>query len=771
MKLTLFGIAFSLLTAAGMTFAQTVNFDSPNDLSNNFVINGTTGNFTQVASGGITGGAVDVLTNNASDTAIYKTAVSSGVGQTVSTSIFFRYSRALRDYNNYRFPVEVGFATSTTVSTFPSSPYQGLDAGALLFELNDGSGQMLIVCRAGGDTRNASLSFSDLLEGHWYRFTLDLTVTGDSFGALQFKAFLQDYGTNGQTPAATRITGSATVNSTKVTQASQLYAGFYAQKDGGTDLLDNFSVMNGATPPMGADLGLTLAADRNPVPVGRNVTYTATIINNGPSDSGNVNLSATLPSGEFFQNISCDGSCASSVINNSISVALGTIPASVARHVFITAQVQSQGSLTVNGSVSSGSTQDENPQNNSASFTTTGAPAPPVPTFSTAVQPSSITLGASTKDVATLSNGTNPTGTITFKAYSPNDTSCGGTPVFTSTVTVNGNGSYNSAVFTPSATGTYRFIATYGGDDNNGAVAGTCGAANESVTVSPAPTPTPTPRPTPTPTPVPTATPTPSPSLLGNISTRLKVESGDNVLIGGFIITGTEAKRVMIRGIGPSLTSAGVSGALQNPTLELYQQGASVPIAANDNWVDAPNKQEIIDSTIAPKNDFESAILTTLPANNSGYTAVVRGLNGGRGIGLVEVYDLGQAAASRLAQISTRGFVQTGNDVMIGGFFVLNGTQRVIVRAIGPSLTGVGVSGALQDTTLDLVDGNGTVLATNDNWRTGGQEAEIIATTVPPSNDLESAIVRSLAPGPYTAIVRGVNNTIGIALVEVYALN
>ena len=276
------------------------------------------------------------------------------------------------------------------------------------------------------------------------------------------------------------------------------------------------------------------------------------------------------------------------------------------------------------------------------------------------------------------------------------------------------------------------------------------------------PTPTPTPTATPTSTPTPTATP----GQLGNISTRLQVETGENVLIGGFIVTGTQAKRVIVRAIGPSLTAAGVPDALANPTLELHGPSGLL-IASNDDWMDAPNRQEIIDSTVAPTNNLESAILMTLPANNSAYTAIVRGVNDGTGVGLVEAYDLDRTVDSKLANISTRGLVQTGDNVMIGGFIVVGQTsQRVVVRAIGPSLP---VPGKLADPTLELHDGNGALLQSNDNWRSD-QETEIIATGIPPTNDLESAIVRTLAPGSYTAIVRGVNGSSGIALVEISAL-
>ena len=286
--------------------------------------------------------------------------------------------------------------------------------------------------------------------------------------------------------------------------------------------------------------------------------------------------------------------------------------------------------------------------------------------------------------------------------------------------------------------------------------------ATPTPTPSPVATPTPTPVLTPTPTSTPVATPTPTatplasatpamtPGTLGNISTRLRVETGENVLIGGFIVTGTQPKRVIVRAIGPSLASQ-FSGALADPFLEL-RDSSGVLILSNDNWR-SDQEAEIMATMIPPTDDLESAIVATLPANNSAYTAIVRGVNGGTGIGVVEVYDLNQAADSKLANISTRGLVQTGDDVLIGGLIVLGPNPlRVIVRAIGPSLS---VLGALADPTLELHDGNGAV----------------IATTIPPSNDQESAIVRSLAPGNYTAIVRGVNNSTGVALVEAYGLN
>lgn len=258
----------------------------------------------------------------------------------------------------------------------------------------------------------------------------------------------------------------------------------------------------------------------------------------------------------------------------------------------------------------------------------------------------------------------------------------------------------------------------------------------------------------------------PAPKLL-NISTRMRVETGDNALIGGFIITGSAAKKVLLRAIGPSLADSGVVGALANPTLELNKPDGSTVF--NDNWKE--NETEVRATTIPPPNDLESAIVVTLQPGF--YTAVVRGLVGGQpngaGVALVEAYDLDGAQLETLANISTRGLVQTGENVMIGGFIV-GGTvpAKILVRAIGPSLADQGVSGALQDPVLEVVDRNGNTIS-NDDWR-ATQEAEIIATTVPPRNSRESAIVATLVPGSYTAIVRGKGETTGIALVEAYNL-
>lgn len=254
---------------------------------------------------------------------------------------------------------------------------------------------------------------------------------------------------------------------------------------------------------------------------------------------------------------------------------------------------------------------------------------------------------------------------------------------------------------------------------------------------------------------------------LANLSTRLKVETGDNVLIGGFIVTGTQPKKVIVRAIGPSLP---IAGKLENPTLELYS--GSTLLASNDDWMNSTpaDKQAIIDSGIPPANELESAIVRTLPANGAAYTAIVRGVNNTTGIGVVEAYDLDRTIDSKLANISTRGLVQTGNNVLIAGTIVTGaGPQQVIIRAIGPSLP---IAGKLADPTLELRDANGGLLQANDNWKESPYKQTIIDTGVPPTHDSESAIIAGLLGNnsSYTAIVRGANDGTGIGVVELYAL-
>jgi hypothetical protein len=255
-----------------------------------------------------------------------------------------------------------------------------------------------------------------------------------------------------------------------------------------------------------------------------------------------------------------------------------------------------------------------------------------------------------------------------------------------------------------------------------------------------------------------------------NISTRANVGTGDEAMIGGFIIQGGGSKKVIIRAMGPSLASAGVSNALSDPALQLFDGGGNV-VAQNDDWVESADKQAIIDCTIPPTDNRESAIVATLAAGN--YTAVVRGAGETSGTALVEIYDLDNSTG-RIANISTRGIVQNDDDAMIGGF-ILGGDApgRVLVRAIGPSLDhgSTPVPGALSDPKLELRDSEGNLMASNDNWQDGVQRASIEATGIAPLEAAESAIIATLDPGNYTALVRGASGTTGIGLVEVYKLD
>jgi lysophospholipase L1-like esterase len=252
-----------------------------------------------------------------------------------------------------------------------------------------------------------------------------------------------------------------------------------------------------------------------------------------------------------------------------------------------------------------------------------------------------------------------------------------------------------------------------------------------------------------------------------NLSARLNVGTGDDVAIVGFIVTGTDSKEVIVRGLGPSLEVNGVplTDLLADPTLSLYQ--GDTLIMTNDNWKDS-QEAEIEATGIPPMDDPESAIVATLAPGS--YTAILSGTNGGTGNGQVEVYDLDTTVNSTLANASTRGFVQTGDNILIAGFIVGTGeSDTIVVRAIGPSLADMGVADPLLDPTLDLYDANGVILVSDDNWR-DSQETLIQSTGLTPTNDAESAIIKSLGPGNYTAVVRGKDDTTGVALVEVYNL-
>ena len=286
-------------------------------------------------------------------------------------------------------------------------------------------------------------------------------------------------------------------------------------------------------------------------------------------------------------------------------------------------------------------------------------------------------------------------------------------------------------------------------------------------TPSPTATPPPegTPSPTPSGTPSPAPTPTPPPQYLANLSTRGNVANADDVLIAGFIISGDANKPVVIRGIGPSLAQFGVAQSLADPTIELFDAAGNI-VDENDNWTSLP--PDAVPANLQPSNPAESVISRSLAPG--AYTAVVRGVGGSAGNALIELYDL-EPGSSRVLNMSTRGLVGANDAVVIAGFTV-SGTEpsRLLLRAIGPSLTADGIDGALADPLMELHDSDGSLIYLNDNWRSG-QEQAILDTSAAPSDPKESAIIATLPPGAYTAIVRGANNSTGIALVEIYAID
>ncbi|MEY2494848.1 MAG: large repetitive protein [Verrucomicrobiota bacterium] len=378
------------------------------------------------------------------------------------------------------------------------------------------------------------------------------------------------------------------------------------------------------------------------------------------------------------------------------------------------------------------------------------------PAISGTVSPATGNLSTPFTDTATLSGGTSPTGTITFTVHGPNIDNCA-TPIFTSTRTVAGNANYTSDAFTPTLPGMYKFLAVYNGDTNNNSVATTCGAPSQTFVVN---------GPSPSPTPTPTATP----AQALNISTRMRTELGDKAMIGGFIITGNASKSLVLRGLGPSLSSFKLNDLLLDPELELRGPSNNL-IFKNKDWKD--DQRALIEGTnFEPKDDRESVIVITL--NAGAYTALLTGKDATEGIGLVEIYDTNPAAASELGNISTRGMVRTDDKVMIGGFTLggPNNATRIAVRGRGPSLSQFNLSPLLANPVLELRNENGTIMVMNDDWQDDPvSAANLTANGLGLSDPKESGIFISLTPpGQFTAILSGKGGGIGIGLVEIYNL-
>lgn len=385
---------------------------------------------------------------------------------------------------------------------------------------------------------------------------------------------------------------------------------------------------------------------------------------------------------------------------------------------------------------------------------TSPTPAPqPTPTATVAPSPS-----PSPSPTPTIAPSPTPTATVTI-APTP-------TPTATATATAT-----IAPSPTPTATATIAPAPTPTATATATATIAPEPTPTATIPSSPTPTATATAAPTATPTAVPTATPTPASTRSSrplNIATRGHVASGNDAMIGGFIITGTAEKKVAVRALGPSLEK-NLSGALADPVLEVHAADGTL-LRQNDNWNDdLAQAAELASNRLAPSHDFESAMILTLRPGS--YTAMVSGKNGGSGVGLVEVYDLTPAGDSELANISTRSLVESGENVLIGGFILggSSGNSKLLLRTAGASLSAAGVQNALADPILELRDENGVLLVANDNWK-DEQQSEIEQTGIPPNDPSEAAILADLPPGAYTAIVEGNRSTSGVALIEVYNL-
>jgi len=511
-------------------------------------------------------------------------------------------------------------------------------------------------------------------------------------------------------------------------------------------------------------VGVALASsipDLRSVVVGQALTFTATITNTGP---GGVIPTGTVTFQDFTyqdltpitttlaSNVPLNASGQASVTTSNLTAGNGFL----GNH-FITATYSGDGMF------SGGSTTLVQKVHPSASTTTLiSSPNPSAPGQAVIF----------TASVASAPPGsTTPSGMVTFQEG----------PTVLAQVPLSSSG---IAQFTTSSLtgGDHIITALYYSDtifaSSSGMTTQTVGGGptpTPGITPTPSSTPipaTPTPTQTPNLTPTPTSTPSASPITSAqaiNLSTRMRVQTGDNVGIGGFIISGIASKHVLIRAIGPSLTQFGVPNVLPDPVLELHGQGGFVTIT-DDNWRDDPSQEAAIIATgIPPTNNLEAAIDATLAPGV--YTAIVRGNGNTMGVALVEVYDLSPAPLDKLANISTRSFVSTGDNIMIAGFMLggNSGNDRIVVRGIGPSLTAAGVVDPLADPTLELRDANGVLLVANNDWQDDpDQAAQLTAAGLAPLNNLESGIAATLPPGLYTALLAGRNNGTGIGVVEVY---
>ncbi len=415
---------------------------------------------------------------------------------------------------------------------------------------------------------------------------------------------------------------------------------------------------------------------------------------------------------------------------------------------------------------------------------TTTAANVPTYRYGTAVRNSDGTITYTNQGIADTGSFDTAAGTLTVSVdvskFNDLLTKAGKLPIQSGTVLAGLRGQASGGGMSDTTRGGTVFVVGGGADPTPTPSPSPSASPSPSVSPSPtvSPTPSPSASPSPSVSPSPTVTPTPSPSpsstplagVLQNISARAIIQNNDNVDIGGFILRGNAPKRIVVRGIGPSLKvdNKPVAGALQDPLVEVHDSSGAI-LFSNDNYKDSPSAALVAEAGLSPGDDRDAALEALLPAGF--YTVVVRGVNGAQGIGLAEVYDIDPFSDSKVLNLAARALVSTGDNVLIGGLILRGGSSlQVLLRGIGPTLAQSRVPQPLQDPTLTLYDVNGTVLQQNDNWMDAPNRSEIEATTLAPKDSRESAILTNLAPGNYTGIVRGVNSTTGMGLVEVYNL-
>ena len=494
------------------------------------------------------------------------------------------------------------------------------------------------------------------------------------------------------------------------------------------------------------------------------VTWNVSGTTASPVSAANVKISLSTDGGNTFPNVLA----ASTANDGSESVLIPDLPTTTAR-----IKVEAVGNIffdisNTNFTITSGAvsptptaTATATPTATATSTPTATATATATPTATAAATPTATATATSTPTATPVSSPT-PTATVTATATPTATTAPTATATSTPTATATATATPVSSP-TPTATTTATASATAT------ATPATSPTATATATATASPSINPLSSPTPAATATATATPTATPLRALNVSTRLPVGTGDKAMIAGFIITGNAAKPVVLRGLGPSLASFGIGGVLLDPMLELRASNG-ILIFPNDDWKNF-QRDQIEGTPFQPSDDRESVIMATL--SPAAYTVILSGKSNTQGVGLIEVYDNGPAVDSQLANISTRGFVQNNNNVMIGGF-ILGGTSsttRVALRGIGPSLSQFGLNPALADPTLELHDANGATLIANDDWTDDASSAaELTANGLALSNPKESGIFTALPAGAFTAILAGKDGGIGIGLVEIYNL-